>query len=375
MATARGRQESGLGVALARAQKLPEKIGRYRILRALAHEQEVSCYLAAVPGEGKEAHVRLKCLGVDGTRDAIASGIFRDRTRLAKRLSHPSLPRVVDAGTADGRLFLAFAHTPTVSLRRLGALLHTRGEPMDVRALARVALDVLDALHYAHTLRDEKGRPLDIVHRDVSPDNVLVALDGRALLEESSLVRTRLSSVSTETGIVKGRFAYLAPEQVAGEPIDARADLFSLGIVLWEALAGRRLFAGSTGFSSLMSSMVTPIPRLVDVDGAVASPALSQVVERALARSPDARFPTALAMREALAAAVPDAMTNLDLSVYIASRFPEEVVEDTAKITGLPLPPTFPLSKRRVPVRWLVALCLLTIALAFAVREVVVSRP
>jgi serine/threonine protein kinase len=366
---------SGMDAVVGRAPKLPIRFGAYELVRALGYEPDITAYIASVKDAGRERRVLLKCLNPESALDARALGVFRDRTRLARSLDHRSLPRVVDSGSIEGRPFLAFEHVPGVTLKRVATFVAIRSESVPEDVLCRIAIDLLDALAYAHTLTDDKGRPLDIVHRDVSPENVVISLEGLAMLEESSLVRTRLSTVTTETGIVKGRFAYLAPEQVAGESVDARADLWSLGVVMWEAIAGRALFAGPTGFSSLMSSMVAPIPRLVDL--AKVTPALSAVVERALQRAPDGRFATASEMAEAIRSAVPTIASREDVSAYIAARFPEEIIEETTRIDPRLAPvarPAFPLAKRQLSVRWLFALVALIAIVILALREVVPLR-
>jgi serine/threonine-protein kinase len=265
--------------------------------------------------------VAVKILLADRADDGAERAAFLREARILARLDHPNVVRWLDAGEVDGDVFIAMELLHGASLAQIAAASPERLPlPVAVAILAELAR----GLHAAHELRDEAGSPLGLVHQDVSPQNAVVGYDGRTRLVDFGIAR--LASVdASRTDTVRGKPAYLAPEQLEGRRLDRRTDVFALGVVAFEVLSGRRLFARSSIAETHTAVLFEPIPDL----GAVvpgASADLAAVVACALARPPDGRFRTAEAFRRALveardAAGIPIA-DEREIAALVASRVP-----------------------------------------------------
>lgn len=185
--------------------------------------------------------------------------MFLDEARLAIRLQHPNICPIYEFGEAQGTWFIAMEWVNGVPLGKLIRKARASGGipvPVTVRVLAQIS----EALHYAHRARDEQGELLGIVHRDVSPQNIMVSYSGSVKLLDFGVAKAKSHSARTQAGVVKGKLAYMAPEQCRGEEIDARADVFALGVCLFEALTGRPLYHRGTEFETLKAVMDDPVP-------------------------------------------------------------------------------------------------------------------
>jgi hypothetical protein len=221
--------------------------------------------------------------------------MFKNEARLVSRLSHPNVAQVLEFDRADGLYFLALEYVFGESLATLLAW----AQPSRAYA-ARIVADAAAGLHAAHELRDEEGMPLEVVHRDVSPQNILVGYDGVVKVTDFGIARARGQLGTTGAGEIKGKFAYLAPEQAEpGSEVDRRADLFALGVVLFEATTGRSLFRGENDAETLNRVLRCEVPRPT-ASSPDYPPELERVVLRALERDPDRRFATAQEMQQAL---------------------------------------------------------------------------
>lgn len=239
--------------------------------------------------------------------DPAAREAFLREARILARLAHPNVVRWLDAGEVGADVYIAMELLHGVSL---AALLAASPEPVPLPVAIAILLDLSRGLHAAHELGDEAGRALGLVHQDVSPQNAVVGYDGRTRLVDFGVAR--LASVdASRTDTVRGKPSYLAPEQLEGRRLDRRTDVFALGVIAFELLTGRRLFARSSIAETHTAVLFDPIPDVhamrADVPGGVAA-----AVRRALARSRDDRWPTADAFRRALAiardeASIPDA--------------------------------------------------------------------
>jgi len=275
--------------------------GRYELLGRLAVGGMAEIYLArepsAVQGAGHRTVV-IKRVLPHVADDPEFVQMFFDEARLAMRLHHPSIVHIYEFGEQDDSYFLAMEWVDGVALSKIiRTARESGGVPPPVAA--KVLANVAEALHYAHHLRDDDGRPLNIVHRDVSPQNVMVSFDGATKLLDFGIAKATLSHAKTGDGQVKGKFAYMSPQQCMGEAVDGRADVFALGVVLWETLTGQPLYHRKTQYETMRAVIEDPVPRLLEHAPQVGQ-AMAEIVERALAKDPDERFPTAGDMQIAL---------------------------------------------------------------------------
>lgn len=283
------------------------RLGRYDLVSRLARGGMAEVWLARQIGElGFSRVVALKMIRPEYASDASFRNMFLDEARLAARLHHANAVEVLDLGETDRVLYLAMAYVEGESLYGLLARLRDRSGDaarLPVPVSVRILSDVCAGLHAAHELLDDDGRPLDLVHRDVSPHNVLVGLDGIARVTDFGIAKAlgRLTE-ETETGHVKGKLAYLSPEQARRMPPDRRADIFAAGIILWELLTGRRLFKGEDVPDTLLNVSTKKIESPRAIAGDVPD-AIAEVAMRALDRDPSARYQTASEMADALEAA------------------------------------------------------------------------
>ncbi len=277
---------------------LTDRLGKYRIIAKLGQGGMAAVYLSVVPGPaGFNKLLVVKVLKEDLAQDSDFLAMFLNEARLAARLNHANVVHTYEIGVEDGLHFLAMDYLEGqplhVVLRRA-----TRARmPVDIHV--RILSDVLAGLHYAHTLRDFDGTPLHVVHRDVSPQNVFVTYDGQVKLVDFGVAKAAGAATTTRSGVFKGKLAYVAPEQADGQPADARADIFSVGVMLWEAMSGRRFAEGDSQAAILAARLSGAEPRIRDVLPN-ADPELANICDRAMAYAPADRYQTAQELRDAL---------------------------------------------------------------------------
>ena len=229
--------------------------------------------------------------------------MFLDEARLAARLNHPNIVHTYEVGEHNGAYFIAMEFLEGQALNKVIKEASKRRESIPPTLCARVVADALSGLHYAHELRDYDGRPLTVIHRDVSPHNIFVTYEGHTKMVDFGIAKAALSSTETEVGVLKGKVAYMSPEQAAAGHIDCRADIFPMGIVLWEMLTGKRLMVGDSAAQTLHRLMNMEIPRVSSVMPEI-DPMLDEIVARSLQKDPGMRFQSAAEMRDALEAYV-----------------------------------------------------------------------
>ncbi|HEU4406525.1 MAG TPA: protein kinase, partial [Polyangiaceae bacterium] len=300
-----------------------DSVGKYRLLERIGRGGMGEVYLALNSGPtGFNKLVVVKLLREEFALNGAARAMFLDEARLVTRLNHPNVVQTNEVGLAGGDHYLVMEYLEGQSLDQLIKRADAAGERVPLGLLVRVALDVLSGLDYAHELADFDGTPLNVVHRDLSPHNVFLTYEGVVKLLDFGIAKAGTQSHRTEVGTLKGKPGYMPPEQLFSTPIDRRADLYVVGIVLWEMFTGARLFRGPPT-QSAMRIVDGPMPPVSSVVPGF-DPGLDAVVARALEREPDARFQTARAMREALAAAAssllavppPEALGELMRSLF-----------------------------------------------------------
>jgi tRNA A-37 threonylcarbamoyl transferase component Bud32 len=303
-----------------------ERIGRYEILRRLGEGGMAEIYLARVVGlEGFEKLVVVKRLPSWALENRELVDMFLHEARLAALLQHQNVVQVFDVGIVEDSYFFSmeFVHGQDASRILRAARQQERTIPLDV-ALT-VVRDVAAGLHYAHEKPDAGGHPLGIIHRDVSPSNVLVSYDGMVKLADFGIAKARSRDHETRHGTLKGKIAYMSPEQCRAQPLDRRSDLFSLGVVLWELTTGQRLFTGPSDFDILERIVHQPAPPPSSVR-ADYPPALEALVRRALERDRAARPATAEQIQLELEAFALGA--GMTLSTVRVARFMGQLFQD-----------------------------------------------
>ena len=282
----------------------PLLAGRYAIFDRIAAGGMAAVHIGRLAGEGGFARiVAVKRLHPQFALDPEFVAMFLDEARLAARIRHPNVVQTLDIVAASDELFLVMEYVEGESLGALMRRLREQGARAPVEVAAGVMVQVLHGLHAAHEANNDLGEPLDLVHRDVSPQNVLVGADGVARVLDFGVAKALGKMHTTREGQLKGKLGYLSPEQVFGHPVTRRSDVFAAGVVLWEAITGERLFAADSEGDVLRRIMEGTVDPPSQHAPHVPS-ALDAAVMRAVSRQPADRFDTALVMAEAIEAAI-----------------------------------------------------------------------
>ncbi|AKU96102.1 serine/threonine protein kinase [Labilithrix luteola] len=321
-------------------------IGRYELLGKIAAGGMATVYLGRVRGaRGFERVVAVKKLHATLEANAEIVSMFSAEARVAARIRHPNVVPTLDVDDRDG-LCLVMEYVEgdqLLGLLRAAAESETRIPP---EVALRIGIDALNGLHAAHELTNDEGKSLRIVHRDVSPHNILVGIDGITKLTDFGIAKVDDTVTAANAGELKGKLAYMAPEQARRERIDRRADVFSVGIVIWEMFATRRLFLGKTSSETLAAVLVSPIPNLTTE--ANVPEGLASVVARALERDPAKRWQNAADFAEALerqAASVGGVAPARRVAEYVMAVSGEKIAEERTRLrqaakTAAPAPPS-----------------------------------
>lgn len=276
--------------------------GKYQLFASLGRGGMADVFLSVARGQmGFQRLAVIKRLRQALAEEAAFRNMFLDEARLAARLNHPNIVHTYEVGEHNGIYFIAMEYLEGQSLNKVLKEALRRKDALEPEICVRVIADALAGLGHAHELRDYDGRPLSIIHRDVSPHNIFVTYDGHTKLVDFGIAKAALSSTETEVGVLKGKVAYMSPEQAMGSRIDARSDLFAMGIVLWELIARHRLMTGESAANTLHKLMNEPIPRLSSAVPGI-DPVLDSICARALEKEPALRWQSALEMRQALEA-------------------------------------------------------------------------
>jgi eukaryotic-like serine/threonine-protein kinase len=334
------------------------KIDRYVVGKKFAQGGMAEVYMANAPKEhGFTKELVLKVVLPELAEDEEYMKMFITEACLASKLDHPNIVQVLDFGRYQDRYFIAMEHIHGVSLRRLRARCRHLKVNIPPKIAAAICADVASALHYVHSFSD-RGQHLNLVHRDVSPHNILLAANGAVKLTDFGIAKA--ATIDTRPGMIKGKFAYLSPEQSLAQPLDGRSDIFSLGIVYWESLTGIHLFGGKDDTVTLNAVQRTPIvsPRNYCMD---VPKELADVALKALARPLRDRYQTADEMEWALKSYCAANAKRSDTSVaqFIVAKFPpkdnfQSTIEPSAVESDVPklaVVAARPISAPTVPLR------------------------
>ncbi len=318
-----------------------KKFGRYFLLDLIAQGGMAEIYrarFAAKDGAGRLVVVKRIQAGF-GSNDEFLK-MFRSEIKVTMGLNHPNIVQVYDFGEEQAQPFIAMELVDGKNLRQLLNRFKELGQPFPVELAAHIIEQSAAGLHYAHTYKDKiSGDALNVVHRDISPQNVLVSYEGGVKIIDFGIAKATTNSENTRAGVIKGKPSYLSPEQISGDPLDGRTDLFALGAVFWELLVGRKLFSGENDLAVLkmIESCSTSVRRPSELNPNVPKD-LDAIVMKLLAKSPDKRFNTGdelqRTLRRFLAAYAPE-FSGSDLSHVTKELFQREIVEDRKKIQKL----------------------------------------
>jgi eukaryotic-like serine/threonine-protein kinase len=300
------------------------KLDRYELLCPIAEGGMAQVWVARQRGKhGFEKLVAIKTILPKFAQDARFQGMFLDEARIAARIEHVNVAQIFDLGEEHDTLYLAMEYVDGEALSKLNRACQRKNMKVPTGVLLRVLADTCSGLHEAHELRDG-GKLLEIVHRDVSPHNILVSSKGTAKLIDFGIAKAR-SRVGNDTnsGVLKGKIQYMAPEQALGRPVDRRADVWAIGAILYHLLSGRPAYEGDNQLATLhlLGSGRPPVPLPDSVH-----PAIRGIVHKALSHSPDGRYETAAELRDAIEDAMIEAMvptTTGDVAAFAAEHLAE----------------------------------------------------
>ncbi|HZS35798.1 MAG TPA: protein kinase [Polyangia bacterium] len=305
--------------------------GNYRLLRRLARGGMAEVFLARHVGvEGFERRVAIKRILPHLSESEEFRDMFLDEARLAAQLTHPNIVHIYDFGKFDDYYFIAMEYVDGIDLGRL--IRQAKARPVPFEFAARILADVCSGLHYAHNVSDGQGRKLNLVHRDVTPQNVLVTYDGVVKLVDFGIAKAAWSAGRTRPGVVKGKFAYMSPEQVQGRTLDGRSDLFSAAICLYELITGVPLYRRDD-VNAAMREIRDGKPIVPEKFRADVPDALTSILRRALATSRDQRYASAGAMQLDLERFLKESEalgTSQLLGEYVQREVPRPPDEDAA---------------------------------------------
>jgi len=305
---------------------LPTRLGKYEIVSPLAAGGMARIYIARTTGIGSfERHVVLKLITPERANESVAVQMFLDEARLAASLNHQNVAQVFEVGEDGGIHYLAMEYVHGQDLRALLARAGGQGTRVPIDLALTVVAGAAAGLHHAHERRGPDGTPLGIVHRDVSPSNIMIGYDGSVKLLDFGIAKAAARSVETQAGIIKGKFAYMAPEQCRGRDVDPRSDVFSLGIILYEVTTQHRCFRADSDFDTMHRIVTGDVVRPSRLIQGYPQ-ALEAIVMKALAVDAAQRYQSAGHLLEALEAYAVNG--RMSLSTMALGRFMREMFGD-----------------------------------------------
>lgn len=312
---------------MATGTQFPQQFGRYYLTQKIAMGGMAEIFRAkSVGAEGFEKVVVIKRILPHFSEDEGFVTMFKDEARVAAHLAHANVVQVFDFDEVDHLFYIAMEYVEGRDLKRVLDVGAREQKPMSIAQSVFVLIEAAQGLHYAHS-RVVDGQPLGIIHRDVSPHNVMISFSGEVKIMDFGIAKAASRSTKTRVGTVKGKCAYMSPEQARGKPLDPRSDLFALGVLLWEMLTGKRLFVGESDFETLNNVLKAEVPAPSELNPEVPKE-LDAIVLKALAREREGRQADtgqfASELRRWFYSSVPDP-DAVNLKGYMHDLFEEEI--------------------------------------------------
>jgi serine/threonine-protein kinase len=317
-------------------------LGKYRLIAELGHGGMADVYLAVAQGLGGfNKLLVLKQLRPALVDDSEFLTMFLDEARLAARLSHPNVVHTYEVGRDGSRYFIAMEYLEGQPLNRIVRRAERAGGlPPDL--YLTILVHALSGLHYAHELKDYDGTPLKVVHRDLTPHNIFVTYSGEVKLVDFGIAKALDSTAETRAGVLKGKLAYMSPEQARSEVVDRRADIFSAGVMVWEAISRKRMWPALEGVAILQQLVTGDVPS-IDEAAPSASDRVRRIVHRALAVSREDRFSSAADLQTAIEGYLSDRgahYSQREIGEFVAGLFPDDrqkiaaVIDDRLRLAS-----------------------------------------
>lgn len=295
---------------------------RYRVIERIAAGGMAEVFRAESAGlEGFKKTVAIKRVLPNLSEKKQFINMFLDEARLSAHLNHSNCVQVFDIGKGDSAYFIVMEYVDGADLKAIMEWLKTRGQGMPVEEACLISVRICEGLAYAHELNDDKGRPLNIVHRDMSPPNILITRYGEVKIADFGLAKANSQLEESQPGVIKGKFGYLSPEAAQGRDVDSRTDIFAVGIMLWEMLSGQRLFHGATDLETVRKVQRAEVPDIRTVNPNVPA-SVAAVLARTLTLHPESRYQTARALGEELNRVLfelPRAVSSFEISKIVAT--------------------------------------------------------
>jgi len=281
---------------------LPQQFGPYLLLERISVGGMAEVYKAKEYGvEDFERIVAVKRILPHVAEDEEFIAMFKDEAKIAVQLNHGNIAQIYNLGNEQDSFYIALEYINGRDLRAIFQKCQQAGRPMPVAQACYIIMKICEGLDYAHNKKDKYNRPLNIVHRDVSPPNILVSFEGEVKLIDFGVAKAAGRASRTQAGILKGKFGYMSPEQVRGMPLDRRSDVFSVGVVLFEILTSQRLFQADTDFATLEKVRAVEVPRPSSINPEIPKP-LENIIYKALAREPEQRYQSSIELHDELQA-------------------------------------------------------------------------
>jgi hypothetical protein len=302
-------------------------VGRYALFGEIASGGMAAVHFGRLVGPvGFSRTVAIKRLHAQFAKDPDFIAMFLDEARLVGRIRHPNVVPTLDVVQEAGEMLIVMEYVQGETLARLLRRCRAQNEAPPIPIVATVLVGVLHGLHAAHEARGASGEALDIVHRDVSPQNILVGTDGVPRILDFGIAKASQRTQTTRQGQMKGKLAYMAPEQVTSDRVDRRCDVFAAGVVLWETLTGKRLFEGPSDAGTLLNILSAPVPPPGSSAG------LDAICLRALSRDPAARYPSARDMALAIERISPLAPAS-EAGAWVERHAHDDLAARAARVT------------------------------------------